>query len=71
MNFKRGYTDSDMEEMGFDSKAYEFPEGENEIAATLVMKKWTNKKGLICFFDTDDGKREPKQKRSVTFSAND
>lgn len=55
MNFKRGYTDSDMDEMGFDSKAYEFPEGENEITATLVMKKWTNKKGLICFFDTDDG----------------
>ena len=49
MNFKRGYTDSDMEEMGFDSKAYEFPEGENEITVTLVMKKWTNKKDLSAF----------------------
>ena len=56
MNNKRGYTDSDMEEMGFDSKAYEYPEGENEINATLVMKKWTNKQGLLCFFDTEDGK---------------
>ena len=55
MKNKRGYTDSDMEEMGFDSEAYEFPEGEKELCATLVMKKWTNKMGIICYFDTDDG----------------
>ena len=56
MNNNRGYTKSDMKENGFDSSPFEFPEGEGEFTGTFIMRSWTKKMGLLCYFRTDDGK---------------
>ena len=54
---QRGYGKPAIMEMGFPTKEYEFPETEGEFFGTLVIKKWNNKGGLICYFDTDDGRK--------------
>lgn len=36
---------------------YDFYEKEGEITARLIHKKWGKKTNLICFFETEDGKK--------------
>ena len=54
---KRGYIPSDLEEMGFDVNQYPLPSEAGEATATLVMRKWGKRLNLICYFDTDDGRK--------------
>jgi hypothetical protein len=54
---KRGFTKHQVMELGFPAKDYSFPEGTGLFSGTLVMKKWSNNRGLICYFDTDDGQK--------------
>lgn len=51
---RRGYSRTQIDEMGFDVSEYEFPKGPGRATGTLVMKQWGNK-CLICYFDLDTG----------------
>lgn len=53
----RGYSKQDMDNMDFPASQYSFLEGPGEGAATLVMKQWGKQNVLICYFNTDDGKK--------------
>lgn len=52
---KIGYTQEQINELEFPVYDYEFPKGSGEFQGTMVMKKWSEKKCLICYFDTTDG----------------
>ena len=54
---QRGYSKDAIMEMEFPTKEYEFPETAGKFIGTLVMKKWNSKGGLLCYFDTDDGRK--------------
>ncbi len=56
---KRAYTRREIYEMGFPQKEYDFPEKEegDTFIGTLIMKKWTDRNGLLCYFDCDNGEK--------------
>lgn len=51
----RGYSKKQIDMLKFPIAQYEFPTGDGEFTGKLVMKKWSDKRGLICYFDTYDG----------------
>ena len=65
---RRAYSKKEIEEMEFPVTDYLFPDTPGEATATLVMKQWGKQGVLICYFDTDDGR---KLKLCVWFSRND
>lgn len=44
-------------DIGFPTNEYTFPEGEGSFMGKLVMKKWTDNKALLCYFDTQDSRK--------------
>lgn len=46
-----------IEFMGFDDSGYVYPKGKGSFVGALVMKKWNQAKELICYFDTDEGRK--------------
>lgn len=65
---KRAFSKNQIIDMGFPVKEYDFPPGSGSFIGTLVMKKWSNGIGLICYFNVDGGK---KYKLMVWFSRKD
>lgn len=53
----RAFTENQVVAMRFPISGFVFPKGEGVFNATLVMKKWANNKGLLCYFETDCGKK--------------
>ncbi|MFV0497573.1 MAG: hypothetical protein ACK5L0_05315 [Candidatus Fimivivens sp.] len=61
---KRAYTQNQLLEMGFPVGKYNFPTESGDFVGTLIMKKWSDSKGLICYFIT---KQEEKLKLCVWY----
>lgn len=59
---------NESDEIGFPSADYKFPSNGDTFTGTLVFKKWSKTKALICYFDTDNGE---KLKLCVWFSGDD
>jgi len=57
MSKVRGYNKKQVMEMEFPTTEYSFPESIGSFTGTLVMKKWTDKPALLCYFDTTDGEK--------------
>ncbi len=64
----RGYSKNQVIGMNFPREQYTFPTGNGNFNGTLAMKMWSDKQGLICYFDTDNNE---KFKLCVWFSNND
>lgn len=54
---RRAYSKKQVEELGFPSAEYQFPKKSGMFTGTLVMKKWSDSSGLICYFDTEQGEK--------------
>ena len=56
-DFKRGYSNTRVKEMGFPTHEYHFPSGDGFFTGSLVMKKWgkTGISNLTCYFETTRG----------------
>ena len=65
---KRGYSKKELENLGFPTGEYSFPDTLGQTTATLTMKQWGKQNVLICYFDTDCGE---KLKLCAWFSRND
>ena len=59
---------NEADEMGFLSSEYLFPSNGSTFTGTLIFKKWSKTKALVCYFDTDSGE---KLKLCVWFSGDD
>ena len=66
--YKDNRSQKEADEMGFPSSDYLFPSDGNTFTGTLILKKWSKTKALICYFDTDSGE---KLKLCVWFSGDD
>lgn len=54
---KRAYTKKQLLELGFPAAEYHFPKESGEFTGTLIMKKWSDSSGLICYFETEYGEK--------------
>lgn len=54
---KRAYNRQEIWDMQFPVAEYEFPTEQGDFEGKLVMKKWTDSQGLICYFETEDGQK--------------
>ncbi len=48
---------NDFDKMGFPVWDYDYPADRGEFTGTLVHKRWVPKRGLVCYFDTDQGEK--------------
>ena len=64
----RGYSRREIYEMEFPQNDYDFPLQEGEFTGVLVMKRWLDNHGLLCYFDCDCGN---KYKICVWYKGND
>ena len=58
----------EADDMGFPSADYHFPPDGSSFTGTLIFKKWSKYKSLVCYFETDSGE---KLKLCAWFSGND
>ena len=54
---RRGFSKNQVIDMDFPIREYDFPDGAGNFTGTLVMKKWNSNRALICYFDTNDGRK--------------
>ena len=66
--YKDNRSHHEAEVMGFPSSNYLFPADGNTFTGTLIFKKWSRTKALVCYFDTDTGE---KKKLCVWFSSDE
>lgn len=53
----RGYSRREVYEMDFPQNDYDFPPQEGEFTGLLVMKRWLDQNGLLCYFDCECGNK--------------
>lgn len=66
--YKDNRSQKEADDMEFPSSKYLFPSDGTKFTGTLIFKKWSKTKALICYFDTDTGE---KLKLCVWFSSDD